>query len=133
MALLNEIGDYLSSQGVGTLGQNLFLGYLPDSPNSAGAIYPTGGITAVHAFNPSPGQAKAQRPSVQIVWRSSSFSVAESKLRTVWSLMDGLPERTLGGTRYQSIEAISDPFLMNRDEQGRTIMACNFMIAKDVS
>ena len=133
MPLLQEIGDYLTSQGVGTLGTNMFLGYLPDAPNTAGAIYPTGGITAVHAFAPGPGQAKAQRPSVQIVWRSTSFQTADTKIRQIWALLDGLPERTLGGTRYQSIEAVADPALMNRDEQGRTIMVANFYIAKDVS
>ena len=48
MAFLPEIGTYLAANVTATtltLGTNLFLGRLPDTPNTCGAIFETGGLT----------------------------------------------------------------------------------------
>ena len=37
--LLAELTDYLSTNGVGTAGTDLFYGFMPDTPNAAVALY----------------------------------------------------------------------------------------------
>lgn len=43
MNILDQLADYLSNQGLGTAGVDIFTGYLPQSPDSCLAIIDTGG------------------------------------------------------------------------------------------
>lgn len=133
--LLEELGDYLSTNGVGVQGTSLFLGYMPEEQGSVVqvALYETGGMGAAHGMAPSPGLAKAERPRVQVVVRSTSYSAARLKADAVWKLLDGLGDVTLNGTRYLGVYAVQSPFLMGRDTQGRPLVACNFDVTKSLS
>lgn len=128
MALLDELGDYLSTNGVGTLGTDLFLGFLPESPNAAVALYETGGSAPVRAMRSSPGQPVARQPRVQVVARSTSYAAARSKAGDVYALLEGLGGVTLGATRYLWGGAVQEPFPLGRDGQQRVMVACNYDI-----
>ena len=134
--LLNDLGDYLSSGGVGTLGTDLFLGNMPASPDNAVAVYETGGRGTVHAMNPSAGLAKIAYPHVQVVVRggTNSYETARAVAQKAFLLLDGLPTRTINATSYLWGVAIQgEPFLMGRDEQHRPIIAANYEIVKRIS
>jgi hypothetical protein len=131
--LLDELADYLSTNGLGTVGTNLFKGFLPDETNEAGAIYETGGFFPVRGFASGPGQAKAERPRVQVVFRSTSYQSARTKADTAFKLLDGLGDVTLSGTRYLWVGAVHSPFLMARDQNQRVLIACNYDVVKSLS
>jgi hypothetical protein len=133
--ILDDITDYLSSGGVGTVGTNLFKGFLPESPDAATVVYETGGSAPVHAMNPLAGQAVVELPSVQVVCRDVAYEYATARAtaHSVFKLLSGLPTRSINGTAYKWGAARQSPFLMGRDEAGRVLIACNYDIVKEVS
>ncbi len=131
--LLAEMADYLSTNGIGTQGTDLFYGFMPDTPNTAVALYETGGLSAAHGMAPSPGLAKAERPRLQVVARSTDYDVARLKIDAVWKLLDGLGDVVISGTRYLGVYAVSSPYPMGRDAEGRAFLTCNFDVTKSLS
>lgn len=134
--LLDDLGDYLASGGVGlTVGTNLFLGFLPEQPDDAVAVYETGGRPPAHAMNALAGQAVAEYPRVQVVARATSFGYpgARQRMANIYKLLDGLPTRTINGTQYDWGSAVSPPHAYGRDKQERVLIACSFDLAKRLS
>lgn len=130
---LDEVQDYLSTNGIGTNGVDLFAGYLPDMPNSAGAVYETGGLGPVRAMRSGPGRPVARQARVQVVWRSTSYPVAAAKVYAMYALLEGLGDVTLGGTRYLWGGAVQEPFKLGNDIQGRPMVACNFDLIRSTT
>lgn len=130
--LLDDLVDYLTSQGVATTSAPLYKGLLPDEPDLCGVVYETGGLPPVHAMNASAGQAKVERPRVQVVWRASEYdyATARDKAHAAFKLLDGLPARSINGTEYLWGAAVQSPFLMGRDELKRPLIACNYDLVK---
>lgn len=133
--LLDDITDYLSSGGIGTIGTNLFGGFMPDTPDVAVAVYESGGRPPDVAMGPSAGAVAMEWPSVQVVCRATAYdyAVARTKAHDAFKLLQGLPTRTINGTQYHWGMARQSPFLMGRDEAGRVLIACNYDIAKALS
>jgi hypothetical protein len=139
MALLDDIADYLTSQGhgansttTGTAPVNIFRNVIPMTPDTAIALFETGGLGTVHAMASGPGEAVAARPSVQIRVRARSQDTARSLVDDVFNDVDGLRERTINGTRYSWMEAIQMPFILDRDDQNREVFNFNVRIIKDL-
>ena len=129
--LLDEIGNYLQINGVGTLGTDLFTGLLPDAPDAAVAIIEYGGTAPTHTLGG--GTAKYEQPRVQVVARATTYSAARSKIETIYKLLQAVSNASLSSVRYLSIEAVQSPFLLTRDENARAVLACNFQIVKELS
>ena len=135
--LSDDIGDYLSSGGIGTVGSTaswgIYLGKQPDFPDKCVTVYEYGGAFSLHAMSSGPGRAVAERPRVQVVVRSNSYSTGRTKANEVFRLLDGLRERTINGVTYKWAAAIQSPFLMRRDENDRALIAANYEIWKAIS
>ena len=69
MALLDALGAKLVTDGVGTLATDIFLSYLPDSPDVAVAVYEDRGNGADQVFGAS--VVSIERPSIRVVARAS--------------------------------------------------------------
>ena len=139
MAFLDDIADYLTSQGhgansttTGTSPVNIFRNVIPFSPDTAIALFETGGLASVHAMASGPGQAVAARPSVQIRIRARSQDAARTLTDSVFNDMDGFRERTINGTRYSWMQSIQMPFLLDRDDEDREVFAFNMRVIKDL-
>lgn len=133
--LLDEVGDYLSTGGVGTVGGDLFLGYMPEAPDAVVALYETGGMGPYRAMRSDPGQPVAVRPRLQVVARAAEhdYAAARAKVQRAYELLEGMGDRVLNGVRYLWVGAVQEPFLMGRDTQGRVLIACNFDVTKERS
>lgn len=135
--VLDDVWDLLASAGgpgVGTTG-TMFKGYLPEQPDAAVAIYETGGYAPVRAMTASVGTVVVERPSVQVVARATEYDyqAARTRMANVYAVLEGLPERTINGTRYLYAQAVQSPFQIHRDLQSRVVMACNFDLWKALS
>lgn len=134
--LLNDIGDYLSTGGVGTLGTDLFLGMMPPNPDLAICVYEAGGLASLHAMGNVAGQAKVERPRIQVVVRggSTGYENARALAQKAFKLLDGLPNRAINGTTYFWGAAVQPVFLMGRDGAShRPLLAFNVDILKELS
>ncbi len=135
--LLDDLGDLLSTGGIGTVGSTsdygIFLGRMPDAPDKAVSIIETGGIAPYRRMTGTAGDVVAERPRVQVVVRSDQYSTGREKANDAWKLLESLPERTINGTRYLYAEAVQSVFVIGRDENDRVLLGFNLDIVKEVT
>ena len=123
MALLDDVADLLTTGGITT---TIYRGNLVETPSDAIGLQETGGISPVRAMSTGPGKAVFERPTFQIIRRSTSYDTARTEMTTILSLLDGLSQRTINSTRYAYIEATQSPFSLGRDDSDRAMLALNF-------
>lgn len=121
-----DLRDYLASGQ----GETVVAGYLPTEPPRAIAVRETGGVPSVHTMSSGPGAAYVERPGVQVLSRAATYAATAQIAANVHHLLDGFRPRTINGTSYEWAEALQQPFELDRDENGRIIFACNYLITK---
>lgn len=140
--ILDDLCDYLTSQGVVVRGGSvqeqapaygIYQGYLPPTPDRAVAVYETGGRAPLHTHTSGPGQAVMEYPRIQVSVRSSAYSTGRLQIQRIYAVMDGFRPRLLNGVLYHWAAAVQPPFLLERDENQRTVFAVNFEFSKELS
>ncbi len=121
-----DIAEYLEDQTIGTVGTDIFAGFMPDDPDNCIAIYQYAGN------KPDLGQ-DLDTPGVQIVIRNSVLATALTKAKTVF---DTLHEATWitsmeSGKSYYYIEATGMPMQTASDKKGLHHIIINFMVTKE--
>jgi len=130
VSTLVDIATYLDSQQASlTLGTNLFLGRMPDSPDTCVALYEYGGSAPDNTMGT--GLPVLQNPSVQINVRAALYATAESLINSCWGTLEGIINTSLSGTRYNRMTAIQSPFVLERDSQDRVIFVQNFNVTRE--
>ena len=122
--MLKEIGTYLQSQGIGTLGANLFLGLMPDQPDNCIALFE-------YAGSPPDLHWNGEYPGLQVRVRNKSYAAGRAKIEEVVKELHGAHELTLNGTRYLLIKARGSPEVLKRDNNNRVELFVNFEIIKE--
>ena len=122
--MLTEIGAYLATKNVGTVGADLFLGLMPDQPDNCIALFE-------YAGSPPDLHWEGEYPRLQVRVRDKSYAAARAKIGTVAALLHGLCEQTLSGTRYLLIKALGAPEILKRDNNNRVELFVNFEIMKE--
>jgi len=131
MAALDDIGTYLTLQvGSLTLGTNLFLSRLPDTPDTCVALYEYGGETPVSTMG-GDAMPPIEQPRIQINVRSAGYATAHDLAYTCWTALEGILNETLTATRYHRVAAIQSPFPLERDSADRVIFAQNFRVQRE--
>lgn len=129
MTTLVDVATYLDSQQASlTLGTNLFLGRMPDSPDTCVVLYEYGGSAPDNTMGG--GLPVLQNPSVQIAVRAVLYASAESLINLCWGTLEGIVDMSLSGTRYNRVTAIQSPFVLERDSQDRVIFVQNFNVTR---
>jgi len=130
MALLDELGTYLEAQVASlTLGTNLFLGRLPDDPDTCVVLYEYGGDVPVNTMG-SDAMPPVERPRIQIMTRAAGYSSARTLSLECWTAIEAILNESLSGTLYHRISANQSPFPLERDSQDRVLFAQNFRVMK---
>jgi hypothetical protein len=145
MSVVDDIVAFLAAQSTaftilsGTAG-NLAKQIMFDHdhwPDTVTSVYETAGSANEYTFSTSTGRANVEfeRPSFQILSRSTSYATARTRAQTAYTLLDGLADRSLPtatGTRYLEITAVQAPFVSGRDENDRYIVSTNYDTWKTV-
>ena len=121
--LLDDIADYLESQGIGTVGVDLFKGDTPEIPDNC--------VTIERYAGQSPGMLGYEKPGLQVRVRNKIRENAEIKIKSIETLLHCLCNTTLSGTRYLSIFAQQSPTPLGRDESNRFDLVQNYIITKE--
>lgn len=124
--LLDDIATYLQTNGVGTVGTDIFLGQLPASPDNCVALFEYAGFPPDLIWS-------GERPGLQARIRNKSYSAGRTKAEQVVQKLHGLAESTLSGTRYLLVRAEQSPESLGRDANGRNEWVVNFAIIKERS
>ena len=122
--MLKEIGTYLQSQGIGTLGADLFLVLMPDQPDNCIALFE-------YAGSPPDLHWPGEYPGLQVRVRNKGYAAARIKIEEVIQKLHGLHEQELSGTRYLLIRARGSPEVLKRDNNNRVELFINFEIIKE--
>ncbi|MBD3405119.1 MAG: hypothetical protein GF411_03165 [Candidatus Lokiarchaeota archaeon] len=120
-----DIANYLQDQSVGTIGTDIFVGYMPDTneiSNNVIAIYDTGGgdphwdeLNFVERY-----------PTFQIAIRNNQYIAGYNRIETVRSTLNNLTDHTATDSRYLVLHAKSDILYAGVDDKGRHIFTLNF-------
>lgn len=124
--MLEDIAGYLAAEGLGTLGTDLFLGLLPDQPDSCVALYAYPGRPP--AWEHDGPQPALRYPRLQVLTRDPSYVAAESLARDASAALCALVNRPLGATTYGRVTPLQEPFPLERDASGRVLFTCNYEI-----
>lgn len=130
MAILEDLAGYLAANGHGTLGTDLFRGFLPDTPDVATCLYEYPGLSGDYGAG---GQSYLERPRVQVLVRDPSYTAGRARIELIYRLLDTVSGDLINQVRYYSIAALQAPFTMGRDKNDRSLLACNFQAMKETS
>ena len=134
MALLDEVGTYIGTNVSGlTLGTNLFLGMMPDTPAICAAIYNTNSDAPYFTMNVSTTEPSLENPRVMLYLRHSSYSTGEALMYTTWKKMTEVSDDTLSSVNYLRLQALGSPEFIERDENFNVIFSANFQAMKALS
>jgi len=122
--VLKEIGTYLATKSIGTVGTDIFLGLMPDEPDNCIALFE-------YAGSPPDLHWNGEYPGLQVRVRNKSYAAARTKIGEAMTALHGLHEQTLSGTRYLLIKARGSPEVLKRDNNNRVELFVNFEIIKE--
>lgn len=123
--MIEDIGAYLATKSVGTVGTDLFLGSMPDKPDRCLALYALEGERPEFNWD-------AERPGLTVRTRGADQAEATALAASVWRELWNLTNVTMSGTVYHRIEARGSIAPSGRDARGRCYSICNFAIIKEV-
>lgn len=127
--VLDDLGTFLQTAGVGILGTTLFKGRLPlDAPNvlvqdSAMALIEVPGLPSDRVHD-GPA-ANIEQPMIQIVSRGlpHDYMDARTRAEAAYLALDGLSNVTIGSSRYLWVMAqIPIHTLRQADDLGRPLV-----------
>lgn len=122
--MLKAIGAYLQQQNKGTVGTDIFLGLMPDQPDNCIALFE-------YAGSPPGLHWNGEYPGLQVRVRNKSYAQGRAKIGEIMTLLHGLHETTLSGTRYLLIKARGSPEVLKRDASNRVELVLNFEVMKE--
>ena len=125
--LLDEIGTYLTGQGVATTGSTsnwrIGKGFEPDRPDKCITLFETGG-------EPNEGHRDTpiDRPTFQVRVRADNYgySTARAKIGAARTALELIGASTLSGRRYVYVTAMGEPVSLGVDEKQRPRLVMNF-------
>lgn len=97
-----------------TSGSSLFIGWMPDQPDTAVALYEYEGETPDYVM----GSPVIDKPRVQIISRSASYATARDTLNTIRSLTD-VHDTTLTGIDTLRVHPYGSVTALGRDDKNR--------------
>ncbi len=134
MALLDEVGTYVSDNVSGlTLGTNLYLSMMPDTPDICAALYSLTTDSPYFTMNGSTTQPVLENPRIQLYVRHSSYATGEALIYTTWKQMTEVSDNTLSGVNYLRLQALGSPEFLERDSNHNVIFHPPFQAMKALS
>ena len=122
----NTAGAFGAHTSQGTLGTNLFLATLPDSPDSCVAVYENAGSSPV--FSMGSGGIRIDYPMLQIICRAAreDYPTARDKAENIRVLLASVLETTISGVHIMRIEPMGSVNQLGVDPKYRPLISVNF-------
>lgn len=130
--ILESIGDYLVTNSHGTLGTNLFLATMPESPDVCTTVYENAGSPP--SFTMGSGGIVIDYPMLQIVCRAGrdDYPAARDEIEAIRNLLASVTDATISGVRVLRIEPMGSVNPLGVDPKQRPLLSVNFrcLVAK---
>jgi hypothetical protein len=124
--ILEAVGDYLASASVGTLGTNLFLAVMPESPDAMVTVYESAGGSPV--FTMGAAVVAIDRPTIQVICRATrgDYPTARDQAESIRQMLGAVVEQTISGITVMRIEPQGSVIPMGEDDNLRPMVSVNF-------
>ena len=131
--ILDDLGAYLQTNLVGTVGTDIFLGFYPlQGPDAMVAVFEAGGGPTDKAMGTAANRpVNVENVRFSILSRALDYEAARTKAHTIFKLLDGLSNFTWGGTQYFILEA-NTPVNVGQDSNMRHQIITNYAAKKRV-
>lgn len=120
MSAIDDLGIQLANDTGYSVGNQLFKGNLPPTPDNAVAIINRIGIM------PNPDIPENSNPMFQILVRDTSYSHGVATLAKVRQSLEAKTPTTIGSTYFYYILAVAEGGWIGRDDNGRDQWSINF-------
>lgn len=119
--VIDDIAQYLATNGVGTLGVDLFKSFVPSTPDACVTVLDTGG-------SKPDADIPTKSPTFQVYIRSTDYSTGKAKLDSIRALLHQVANQTLvaNQTYFYYILALAEGGHLGRDANGRDLFSINF-------
>ena len=126
MTILESVGDFLASNGQGTLGTNLFLSLMPDTPDACVSVYEDEGGEPMVSLGGSGLQL--DQPNIQVIVRGArdDYPGTRDKANAIRLLLGALTDQTISGVRILSMTPLGSVLPMGVDDKHRPMVSANF-------
>lgn len=124
--ILESIGDYLVTNSLGTLGTNLFLGTLPESPDVCTAVYENSGTPP--AFTMGTSGIAIDYPMLQVICRAGKddYPTARDAVEAIRNLLASVTDVTISNVQILRIEPMGSVNPLGVDPKQRPLLSVNF-------
>ena len=118
-----DIAEHIEDAGHGTVATDMFVGFMPDSPDNCVVVTQTGGT-------PPEVTVDLEYPGVQVRVRNTSQATGKALMNTIYKLLHQVTNTTIEARLYHSILATQSPSYLGKDQKNRALFVCNFKIVK---
>jgi hypothetical protein len=130
MTVLTELAAYLETEGHGVVGTSIFIGRMPEAPNTAVALYEYTGLPGTYAHDEA--TPMVEYPNVQVNVRAADYATGRNLIEAIYTSMH-LSNTDLSGTRYLLVRPYQAPYYLRRDANERAEFGFNVRVSKYVS
>ena len=127
--LATDIGALLNDAGLGTTGDDLFIGFEPDGadiPDNCITVYDTGG------GEQDPANA-IDNSTVQVRVRNKNYENGFNKINDIKKYIEGKGEVVVNNTTYVGFWTRTNIAHISRDAKNRNIWTVNFRVTRTPS
>lgn len=128
MAILDSLGAYLQTQGLGTVATNIFYTRMPETPDVCVALYENTGTGPDHVFGASVKAIDHQRIRVYCRAARNDYPAARSKAESVRAVLGAIRNTTLSGVSILCVLSTSELYPVKRDNDDRAYVGCDFTV-----
>lgn len=119
--MIQDLANYIESEGWATVGTDLFIGTLKDSPSDVVILFETGGL-------PTDRYIPKAEATLQIYIRNTSYANGQSLGETITRGINRLSNVTMGSTYIDYIFLEGELGGIGRDEKNRHEFTCNLVV-----
>ena len=125
MPVDKDIAEYLEDLGHGTVGTDIFVGWMPDSPDNCIVVTATGG-------QPPEMCVELESPGFQVRVRNTSSSAGWTAANNILDDLHDLTNTTIESRMYHYIKAQQSVNRLGKDGQDRSLFSINFIAFKTI-
>jgi hypothetical protein len=127
---LDDVGDKIAAATALTLGTDLFLGLMPESPTACVAVIETPGLSPVRTMG---GGIQIEIQGFQVIARedTDNYDTVRTTMNGIYTLLAATTQETINSVVYHQFEALSGVFNIGADNEDHIQVAANFLAWKD--
>ena len=126
MMIERELANYLANQGFGTLGTDIFVNKLPETPDDVIAVVRSGSRPPVQVLS---GEIVIDEVGIQVQVRGTSVADTFQKISSIRDTLIQLYNTQVGAYNVLGVISVGTPLVLRWDERNRVVYIANFDVA----